>query len=386
MKAIVKNEARAVFGALETVQTGSLRLTTPSGECMHFGAGGPEAVLHVKDWSMFAAVLARGDIGFGEAYIDGLWESPDIETLVAFAMTNRDQLAKCIGGALLSQRLFTLADVMLRANSRVGSRRNIKAHYDVGNDFYRLWLDESMTYSSALYAHEGDSLEQAQARKYDRLLGASQGLGARTLEIGCGWGGFAERAVEADREVTAITISEAQYGYAQARVGPRAEVRLQDYRDVHGKFDSIVSIEMAEAVGERYWPKYFRAIKQNLAEGGRAAIQAIVVSDVDFPEYRRQSDFIRRHVFPGGMLLSPGKIRERAARAGLVAENEYSFGADYAHTLREWLSRFEAAGAQIRALGYPDKFIRGWRFYLAACAGLFKVGRTDVIQVELRHA
>ncbi len=386
MKASVKSEARVVFGALETVQAGSLRLITPSGECMRFGAGAPEAVLHVKDWSMFAAVLARGDIGFGEAYIDGLWESPDIEALVAFAMTNRDQLAKCISGALLSQKLFTLADAMLRANSRAGSRRNIKAHYDVGNDFYRLWLDESMTYSSALYAHEGESLEQAQARKYDRLLGASQGSGARTLEIGCGWGGFAERAVETGREVTAITISEAQCGYAQARVGPRAEVRLQDYRDVRGKFDSIVSIEMIEAVGERYWPKYFRAIKQNLAEGGRAAIQAIVVSDADFPEYRRQSDFIRRHVFPGGMLLSPGKIRERAARAGLVVENEHFFGADYARTLREWLSRFEAAGAQIRALGYPEKFIRSWRFYLAACAGLFKVGRTDVIQVELRHA
>lgn len=377
---------RKVFGALEQVEHGSLTLTTPTGEVLHFGAGEPKADLVVKDWAAFAALLSRGDVGFGEAYIDGLWESADIESLVSFAMLNRTQLERFLRGALVSQHLFKWSDIFLRANSRSGSRRNIKAHYDVGNEFYRLWLDETMTYSSALFENAAESLASAQQRKYDRMLGVSEAGQGRTLEIGCGWGGFAERAAERGRAVTAITVSEAQCAYARARLGKKAEVRLQDYRDVEGKYDSIVSIEMIEAVGERYWPTYFRTLKQRLAEGGRAAIQSIVVSDADFPTYRNQSDYIRRHVFPGGMLLSPGRIRAEAARAGLSVQSELAFGQDYARTLRRWLHAFEAAHAAIGALGYSEQFKRSWRFYLASCAGLFNVGRTDVVQVELVHA
>ncbi len=377
---------RKVFGALEHVEHGSLSLTAPTGEILRFGAGEPYADLVVKDWAAFSALISRGDVGFGEAYVDGLWESADIEALVSFAMLNKTHLERLLRGALISQHLFKWSDIFLRTNSRSGSRRNIKAHYDVGNEFYRLWLDDTMTYSSALFESDDESLESAQERKYDRMLSASEAGQGRTLEIGCGWGGFAERAAERGRVVTAITVSEAQCAYARARLGQKAEVRLQDYRDVKGKFDSIVSIEMIEAVGERHWPTYFRTLKQRLAEGGRAAIQAIVVGDADFPTYRNQSDYIRRHVFPGGMLLAPGRIRAEAARAGLRAQSEFAFGRDYARTLRRWLRAFESANAGISALGYSEQFKRSWRFYLASCAGLFNVGRTDVVQVELVHA
>ncbi len=377
---------RGVFRALEQVEHGSLTLTAPTGEVLRFGTGEPVADLVVRDWAAFAALVSRGDVGFGEAYIEGLWESADIEALVSFAMLNRTQLERLLRGALVSQHLFKWSDIFLRANSRSGSRRNIKAHYDVGNEFYRLWLDDTMTYSSALFETGAESLESAQKRKYDRMLGVSDAGEGRTLEIGCGWGGFAERAAESGRAVTAITVSEAQCAYARARLGNKAEVRLQDYRDVEGKFDSIVSIEMIEAVGERFWSTYFRTLKQRLAQGGRAAIQSIVVSDADFLTYRNQSDYIRRHVFPGGMLLSPGRIRAEAARAGLRVQSELAFGQDYARTLRRWLHAFEAAHGAIGALGYSEQFKRSWRFYLASCAGLFNVGRTDVVQVELVHA
>jgi cyclopropane-fatty-acyl-phospholipid synthase len=379
---------RKALRALEAVQFGSLRLKTPSGDVLNFGAGAPAAELHVRDWSVFSALLTRGDVGFGETYVEGLWDSPDIETLVAFAfdVANRPALQKFLYGAFVAQNMFRFSDVFLRANSRSGSRRNIRAHYDVGNDFYRLWLDESMTYSSALFDGDADALAAAQKRKYERMLHISRAQGARTLEIGCGWGGFAERAAEEGRDVTAITVSPSQHAFALARLGGKADVRLQDYRDVDGKFDSVVSIEMIEAVGERYWPNYFRVIKQRLADGGRAAIQAIVVSDADFPSYKSRSDYIRRHVFPGGMLLSPGRISAEAARAGLKVESEFSFGADYARTLRHWLQAFEKARDAIAKLGHSDAFVRSWRFYLASCAGLFQAGRTNVMQVELTHA
>ena len=378
--------ARRFLSACEGVAHGSLTVITPEGHRHRFGTGRPEAEMEIHDWSAIAAFAARGDIGLGEAYIDGLWDSPDIDALTQLAFANEDAFAGHLHGSLWNRAMFLVTDRLMRRNSRRGSARNIKAHYDVGNDFYRLWLDESMTYSSALFDRGSDSLETAQARKYQRLLDATAAGDGRTLEIGCGWGGFAEAAANDGRDLTAITISPAQKAFAEARLGGRGRIDLRDYRDVQGKFDSIVSIEMIEAVGERYWPTYFRKIKSSLTDSGAAALQAITVKDEIFADYRRRSDFIRHYTFPGGMLLAPAQIRKQAARAGLEAHNMFHFGQDYAETLRRWTRRFEEAAPKIRALGYSEGFLRSWRFYLDICAAAFSTGRTDVVHVELRHA
>jgi cyclopropane-fatty-acyl-phospholipid synthase len=378
--------ASRFFSACEGVEHGSLTIITPEGYRHRFGTGRPEAEMQINDWSAIAAFAARGDIGLGEAYIDGLWDSPDIDALTQLAFANEDTFAGHLHGSLLNRAMFLVTDRLMRRNSRRGSARNIKAHYDVGNDFYRLWLDESMTYSSALFDSPSESLEAAQARKYQRLLDATATGEGRTLEIGCGWGGFAEAAANDGRDVTAVTISPSQKAYAEARLAGRGRIDLRDYRDIQGKYDSIVSIEMIEAVGERYWPTYFSKIKTSLADGGSAALQAITVKDEIFANYRHRSDFIRHYTFPGGMLLAPAQIRNQAARADLEAHNMFHFGQDYAETLRRWTRRFEDAAPKIRALGYPDGFLRSWRFYLDICSAAFTTGRTDVVHVELRHA
>jgi cyclopropane-fatty-acyl-phospholipid synthase len=380
--------ARRFLKTCEGISVGYLTIITPEGERHRFGnGGGREAELTVRDWGAVSALAARGDIGFGEAYIQGLWDSPSIEDLTYLALANENALDSHLHGSAWNQALFLLTDRFLRRNSRSGSKRNIKAHYDVGNDFYRLWLDRTLTYSSALYENPDASLEEAQTKKYRRLLDRTDDTGERVLEIGCGWGGFAEAAADDGRNVTALTISPSQHAFATERLaGKSADIQLCDYRDVQGKFDSIVSIEMIEAVGERYWPAYFGQIKKRLAEHGRAAIQAIIVEDEHFPSYRSRSDFIRHYTFPGGMLLSPGRIAQEADRAKLAAEHMFRFGQDYARTLREWVVRFEEAGPKIKALGYSDGFMRSWRFYLEICAASFAHGRTDVVHVELRHA
>jgi cyclopropane-fatty-acyl-phospholipid synthase len=387
-RSIRNSVGKRFLSTCEGITQGSLRIITPEGDRHTFGnPGGPEAELQIHDWGAVSALAARGDIGLGEAYINGLWDSPSIEELTKVAFANEDALSSHLNGSPLNRALFLLTDRIMRRNSKSGSKRNIQAHYDVGNDFYKLWLDPTLTYSSALYDQGHTTLEDAQTRKYQRLLDRTQDTGERVLEIGCGWGGFAEAAADDGRNVTGLTISPAQHAFASQRLsGKPADIQLCDYRDVNGTFDSIVSIEMIEAVGERYWPNYFGQIKQRLADHGRAAIQAIIVEDDHFPDYRKRSDFIRHYTFPGGMLLSPGKIAEEAGRAKLAAENMYRFGQDYARTLREWVVRFEEAGPKIRQLGYSDGFMRSWRFYLEICAGSFAVGRTDVVHVELRHA
>jgi cyclopropane-fatty-acyl-phospholipid synthase len=379
--------ARRFLEACGHIDRGSLCVISPDGQRHWFGGtGGDQVELHIRDWGAITALAARGDIGLGETYIEGLWNCSDIAALTRLALRNEDALGGHLHGSFLNRLSFLFVDRLLRRNSKRGSARNINAHYDVGNEFYRLWLDESMTYSSALFADYGESLEQAQARKYGRLLDATAGAGGRTLEIGCGWGGFAEAAAGQGRDVTAVTISPAQHTYATERLQGCADIQLCDYRDIQGKYDSIVSIEMIEAVGERYWPTYFAKIKQTLSEYGRAALQAIIVNDDLYPLYRRRSDFIRRYTFPGGMLLAPGRIEEEAARAGLKAENMVRFGPDYAETLRRWQTRFEGSAFAIKRLGYSDAFLRSWRFYLAICIGAFDAGRTDVVHVELAHA
>ncbi|RMH41557.1 MAG: class I SAM-dependent methyltransferase [Alphaproteobacteria bacterium] len=383
---ILRRSVRSAFlDACAAIRRGSLRLTTPEGAVHHFGRGAPQAELILRDWAAVTAARARGDVGFGEAYVAGEWDSPDLEALCALALINQDELGGFDRPRPLMRLALRAVDRLLRANSKAGAARNIRAHYDVGNEFYRQWLDMGMHYSSALYAGGETSLESAQLAKCDRIL---EKLGPATgslLEIGCGWGGFAERAAERGHRVTGITISPSQKAHADARLDGRAEIRLQDYRDVSGQFDNIVSIEMIEAVGERYWPTYFGTLKARLKPGGRAVIQAITVPDATFDIYRRGTDFIRHHTFPGGMLLCDAVIALEARRAGLKVVDRFTFGADYARTLREWDARMQARAGRLADYGFDATALRPWRYYLNACAAAFATGQTDVVQVVLEH-
>jgi cyclopropane-fatty-acyl-phospholipid synthase len=373
------------LAACERIETGRLRVRTPAGHRHDFGAGGTEAELQLNDWSAVTALLARGDIGFGEGYVAGLWDTPSIEAIVELGLLNEAPMRRYAFPTPWHGLVFRTIDRIVRRNSPANAGRNIRAHYDVGNEFYGEWLDPGLTYSSALFADGDADLGRGQERKLDRILDR---LGDReqVLEIGCGWGGFAERAADRGHAVTAVTISPSQKAYADARLDGRADVRLCDYRATAGRYQGIVSIEMIEAVGERYWPTYFATLKARLAEGGRAVIQAITVQDADFPRYRRGTDYIRHSTFPGGMLLCNRAIADEAARAGLRAETPFAFGPDYALTCRIWAERLVARRDRLAALGYAGPTFRHWRYYLEACAACFAVGRTDVVQVEVSHA
>lgn len=385
---ILKSVAKRHFFELcDQIETGTLSLRTPEGEAMLFGSGEPGAELCIHNWDMLSAVAERGDIGLGESYVDGLWDSPNVEALLRVILANTAISKSGSRGSWFQNFKYQLIDRFLRRNSKRGSRRNIHAHYDVGNDFYRLWLDDSMTYSSAIFDSPATQMESAQDRKYARLNDLLPNHAEQVLEIGCGWGGFAEHAAKSGRHVTGLTISEEQKAYAVQRLGTSADIRLQDYRDTRGKFDGIVSIEMIEAVGESYWPGYFRKIKDSLTDDGAAAIQAIIVEDDYFDHYRTQSDFIRQYTFPGGMLIPPTKIRECARTAGLKVGELFRFGQDYARTLREWLERLNLAEGEIRSLGYSEKFLRSWRYYLQFCAaGFADAQKINVVQFKLEHA
>lgn len=376
---------REFLEACGRISIGRLKLRTPDGQVHHFGTTGDEADMEIKDWSVVSSLAARGDVGLGETYVAGLWHTSSIERLVAVALRNLDTFAGFANPSRLNRFKFLIVDRLLRANSVKGAARNIKAHYDVGNEFYQLWLDRSMTYSSALFGAAETDLESAQTSKYDRVL-SRLSVGERVLEIGCGWGGFAERAAEQGRHVTGLTISPSQKGYAEARLDGNAEIRLEDYRKIEGRFDNIVSIEMIEAVGERYWPSYFGTLKDRLADGGRAVIQAITVQDSYFDLYRKGSDYIRQYTFPGGMLLSDAVIADQARRAGLEVKNNFAFGDDYARTCRIWADRLRSQSQKVFELGYDQQFLRSWLFYLEICAASFAVKQTDVVQVELAHA
>lgn len=382
--------ATLVLRLLGDLDHGSLSMTLPNGERLHLGRGAPSASLSVRDWSMFDAALAQGDIGLGESYMAGAWDSDDLTCLLTLLAHNRQTLNRALYGnawSLLKHRLIH----MLRANTRTGSRRNIRAHYDLGNDFYALWLDATMTYSSALFAGNADcSLEDAQQAKYRRILDHLQAQpGQRILEIGCGWGGLAEvAALEYGCNVHGVTLSPAQLDYARRRAqargfADRASFSLQDYRDVDGSYDHIASIEMFEAVGERFWPRYLHRLRELLKPGGKAMLQTITIADELFARYRRGTDFIQRYIFPGGMLASPAAFCSKARECGMAVRDAFAFGADYARTLQLWHQRLVARRDALRALGFDDNFERMWRFYLAYCAAGFASGSTDVYQFEL---
>ena len=373
--------------ALSRLEAGRLEFVAPNGEVTIAGgkSPGPNARFQIHEWDVIRRVMARGDIGLGEEFIAGSWETDDVEALVSLFLLNLHHLEDFSDGNFINRLSFVIHNALVRRNSIAGSARNIKAHYDVGNDFYSLWLDKSMTYSSALYKN-ANALYDAQINKYDRILGKFDKPHANVLEIGCGWGGFAERAAEAQHHVTGLTISPSQHKFATARLGGRADIRLEDYRKSKGTFDQIVSIEMFEAVGEHYWPQYFATIAERLKEGGRAVIQTITIRDELFDGYRSRSDFIRHYVFPGGMLPSLARFRGEAERAGLKFAEAFSFGKDYARTLREWSKGMQEKSTEIMALGHDQQFLRNWQFYLGICAASFSVARTDVVQVELVNA
>ncbi len=330
--------------------------------------------------------LTKADLGFGEAYIAGDWSSEHPVDLLTLLLRNWEQFGKVLDDRKLLREPANWFH-RLRRNSVRNSRKNIAHHYDMGNDFYREWLDSTMTYSSALYTAPDLTLEQAQQAKYQRILDELQAQPGQTiLEIGCGWGGFAELAAESGCQVHGITLSNEQLAWAQQRLahfGEQTVLELRDYRHLEGTYDHIVSIEMFEAVGEQYWETYFQTLQRHLKPGGRAVLQIITIGDEWFDMYRSRADFIQRYIFPGGMLPSPAKLDKLVANSRLKQINHLSFGHDYAHTLREWDTRFVAALSTLRPLGYDQRFERLWRYYLAYCEAGFTENRIDVIQLTL---
>ena len=377
-----------------SLRHGSLAITTPDGRHWHHRGAqpGPEASVQLHRWRALSRLFFGGDVAFAEAYGDGDWTSPDLATLIELAAVNGETLDPEARGNLVA-RLWNRLLHAVRANSRAGSRRNIIAHYDLGNDFFSAWLDPGMSYSSGIYAEPGTSLEDAQTAKQDRAIALLELKGGeRVLEIGVGWGGLAERLLgTGDATLTGLTLSPSQLGYAtrrleEAGLAPRADLRLQDYRDVEGQFDRIVSIEMFEAVGEAYWPVFFETLRARLAAGGVAVLQVITIAESRFETYRRGADFIQRHIFPGGMLPSPSVLRRHVAAAGLRVEHEECFGHSYARTLADWHRRFLAALPEVTRLGLDERFQRLWRYYLAYCEGGFRAGAIDVGLYRIRHA
>jgi cyclopropane-fatty-acyl-phospholipid synthase len=387
----VPASGRLFLSLLERIKVGHLVLVTPDGQPRVFGDphAAPGARLDLRDWRACGAILRKGDIGFADAWRSSWVDTPDLAALLRVAIRNERALQRTVHGGWLAQLWYGLRH-RLRPNTRSGSRRNIHAHYDIGNAFYAQWLDPTFTYSSAVFDgmfHQ--SLEDAQHAKYQRIidvLGLRAGM--HVLEIGCGWGGFAMHAARQGVHVHGVTISAAQLEFALQRVSEaglndRVQLELRDYRTLTGQYDGIVSIEMFEAVGEKFWPAYFSIVRERLRRGARALVQTITIDDSHFAAYRATSDFIREFIFPGGMLPSPQRFIAAALRGELVACPSLQFGCDYAETLRRWRSAFEAQLDTIRTQGFDEIFVRTWRLYLAYCEAGFDEGRTDVMQFVL---
>ncbi len=376
---------------LPRLDCGALTIVLPNGRqiLLEGRTEGPSGTVTLHRWRSLRRVALGGDVAFAESYMDGDWSSPDLTGLLETMALNQSTLPGAEGGPFLSRLLNRLRH-LARANTLAGSRRNIVQHYDLGNEFYARWLDRGMSYSSALFETPGLDLESAQAAKQDRvmqLLDVRRGQSA--LEIGIGWGGIAERLAGAKALVTGVTLSPSQLSYAKDRLagkGLPADLRLQDYREIAGCFDRIVSIEMLEAVGEAWWPVYFEKLRSLLAPDGTIVLQTITIADERFAAYRRTADFIQRHIFPGGMLPSPSALRAEIARAGLVVDSVETFGASYGRTLELWRERFDQAWAEIAAMGFSPRFKRMWDYYLAYCEAGFRAGAVDVGLWRLRAA
>lgn len=381
--------ARLIFAgcerALQNLRRGSAELILPCGSRRVFRGkdDGVHATLRLRNFGVFWKSLRRGTVGFGESYIDGDFETPNLADVFRFFLDNKPDLTKA-GRGWFKVRRRDKRFHKRRRNSVEGAKRNIVDHYDLGNAFYSHWLDETMTYSSAYFTAPGQSLADAQRAKYDKVLEAlGQSAEGRILEIGCGWGGFAERAGRQGAQVDGITISDAQLDYARGRIDAAGlsnicRIEHRDYRHTTGQYDGLVSIEMIEAVGEEHWPRYFQTIYDRLRRGGHAVLQCITVAEDFFETYRRQVDFIQRYIFPGGMLPSPSAISREAQRAGLRLDGVENFGDSYARTLWTWRENFHARWPAIRSLGFDERFRRLWDYYLTYCAVGFERGTIDV--------
>jgi cyclopropane-fatty-acyl-phospholipid synthase len=376
---------------LSRLKRGRLDITLPDGRTLRFTGStpGPHGEIIAHDLAFTRPVFSKGDIGFAESFMDQKFDTPDLASLLEYFTVNFEDAGKLAVGGGFARFLNGLRH-MLRANTKKGSKRNILAHYDLGNDFYARWLDPTMTYSSAIYSAVDQSLEDAQLAKY-RSIARNLNLksGDHVLEIGSGWGGFAEVAAkEYGARVTSITISDAQHAYATKRIADaglsgQVEIVMKDYRDVRGQFDAVASIEMFEAVGEEYWSSYFGKIAEVLKPGGRAALQIITIDDAYFDHYRKRADFIQHYIFPGGMLPSERRLREETAAVGLGFEVDAMFGKSYARTLGEWAKRFDLAWDDIQGGKFNESFRRLWLYYLAYCEAGFRTGRIDVGQFVL---
>ena len=391
---------RFALKLLEKLHTGSLRLTLPGGQIIQFGditnhaPGQHHANLKLHSWSVCQSAMKSGDVGFAEAYIRGDWSTdhtPDaLPNLLKLLIANRQAIESVIYGNWFGRALYRIKHLLNR-NTRAGSKRNIHAHYDLGNNFYKLWLDHTMSYSSALYGgNEALRLDQAQEAKYRRALQELNLVKTdnHILEIGCGWGGFAQIAAQNGQRITGITLSTEQLAWAQLRMeklglGRQSNFLLQDYRDTSDQFDAIVSIEMFEAVGEQYWDSYFECLNRNLKPGGRALVQSITIDEQLFERYRTSTDFIQQYIFPGGMLPTKTGFEALAATHGLKVVASLGFGYDYAHTLKQWREVFMSKLDAVRAEGFDGRFINTWEFYLAYCEAAFTKDNTNVYQFTL---
>ncbi|MDO9133456.1 cyclopropane-fatty-acyl-phospholipid synthase family protein [Hydrogenophaga sp.] len=384
--------ARTTLQLLQRLVHGSLTLQLPDGSVQRFGqVDGPHASMKLNNWNVCSASLKSGDIGFAETYIAGDWTTSNLPALLSLMVANRREVEDVIYGSWLGRFAYRVKHLLNR-NSKTNSRKNIHAHYDLGNAFYGLWLDDTMNYSSALFESPDQTMEAAQHAKVRRALRMTDVKpGDRVLEIGCGWGALAEKATtEFDAHVTGVTLSTEQLEFANERMqrlgrADRADLRLQDYRDINdAPFDAICSIEMVEAVGREYWPTYFQTVARLLKPGGKACVQSIVIDDEHFERYIKGTDFIQQYVFPGGCLPCPSEFRAQAAKAGLEVVDEFAFGLDYARTLAIWRERFLHEQDRVLQLGFDQRFLRIWEFYLAYCEAAFEQGSTDVVQYTLR--
>lgn len=383
-----------VFEMAQAMRNGRVDFVLPDGRAFRAEGANPGHVaeLHVHSTDLFARLIREGDLGFCDAYLDGDWSTPDLQAFMDLVHHGNENMYDGFPGMGLVRR-FEQLRFWLQRNSKSQARKNISYHYDLGNDFYGLWLDDTMTYSSALFEQDAQlSLEAAQIAKYKSMVD-QMGVkpGDHVLEIGCGWGGFAEYAAkERGLKVTGLTISEEQFNYAKQRIENAGlsgvvNFKLQDYRDERGRYDGIASIEMFEAVGEQYWPTYFDAVRERLKPGKAATLQIITVDHARWDVYKRGVDFIQKYIFPGGMLPSPKVLRQQIERAGLVVDTSIEFGKSYDITLRRWHETFNAKWYQIKALGFDDRFRRMWNFYLTSCAATFDSGNCDVTQITIRR-
>ena len=385
--------ARTVMRLLQKLRHGSLTLQLPDGSMQRFGQGDlPHATLNLHNWKVCAAALKSGDIGFAESFIAGDWSTPNLVDLLRVLVRNRDEVESVIYGTWVGRLLYRVKHLLNR-NTRSNSQKNIHAHYDLGNAFYNLWLDETKNYSSALFNGDySQPMVQAQNAKVRRALDQARvKAGDRVLEIGCGWGALAEMAtVERNALVTGVTLSSEQLSFAQERLqrlgkADQADLRLQDYRDItDAPFDAICSIEMVEAVGREYWPTYFATVSKLLKPGGHACVQSIVIDDALFERYLGSTDFIQQYIFPGGCLPCPTEFRRQAQVAGLEVVEELAFGHDYAETLKRWRESFMVQRAQVLKTGFDQRFLHIWEFYLAYCEAAFMEDNIDVVQYTLR--